>query len=453
MKNNNKKPLENSRQVIVRFAPSPTGYLHIGGVRTALFNYLFARGNGGKFILRLEDTDTERNKYEYEVSIYDGLRWLGLKWDEEYKQSERSEIYKQHIKKLIDSNLAFVSKENTLGKREEVIRFRNPNKELTFHDVIRGGVSFDTTELGDFVIARSESEPLYHLAAVIDDYKMAVTHVIRGEDHISNTPRQILIQEALGAPRPVYAHIPLILGSDRSKLSKRHGAVSVIEYRDRGYLPEALVNYLALLGWNPGTDKEIFTLDELVNEFTIERIQKGGAIFDEEKLKWINSEHKKKSGERAVIVDLEKTAKIIFGNESEARQSSVIGALNVSGAQYSTVADQINYIKEVQEINQINTTDQLVWKSEKDSSNTIRHLQWAIEKLGNIPEDKWKYEEIKSIFLPYADSEGRGAVLWPIRFALSGKDKSPDPFILAVIHGKKKTIELLKSALKLLRNE
>ena len=279
--------------VVTRFAPSPTGNLHVGSARTALFSFLYARGCGGKFILRIEDTDKERSKKEFEESILASMEWLGFSYDEMYRQSERTEIYKKYLQKLIDSGSAYISKEEVKqeGDRSEVIRFKNPNKTVTFADEIRGEVTFDTTELGDFVIAKDVKNPLYHFVVVVDDLEMGVTHVIRGEDHISNTPRQILIQEAIGAPRPTYAHIPLTLAADRSKLSKRHGAVSVEEYKKMGYLPEALVNFLALLGWNPGNDKEIFSIDELIKEFSLKKMQKGGAMFNFDKLDWVNKQH------------------------------------------------------------------------------------------------------------------------------------------------------------------
>ncbi|HEU5114515.1 MAG TPA: glutamate--tRNA ligase family protein, partial [Candidatus Paceibacterota bacterium] len=279
---------------VTRFAPSPTGYLHAGNYRTAVFSYLFARQNGGKFILRVEDTDRARSKKEYENNILESLEWLKLPYDEMYRQSERGDIYREYLEKLIAEDKAYVSQETTVHNQEdnakerrtEVIRFRNPNKRVRFQDLIRGDIEFDTTELGDFVIAKSVTEPIFHFAVVLDDYLMGITHVIRGEDHISNTPRQILIQEALGAPTPIYAHLPLVLAHDRSKLSKRHGAESMTHYRDAGYVPDALLNYMALLGWNPGTDQEIFDLDGLIKAFDISKVQKGGAIFNEEKLRW-----------------------------------------------------------------------------------------------------------------------------------------------------------------------
>src|SRR3989344_6473199 len=236
-----------SKKIVVRFPPSPTGPMHIGNVRTALYNYIYAKQHDGEFIVRIEDTDTARSKKEYEEKILESLEWLGFKRDGElWHQSERIAIYKKYLDELIATGKAYVSQEAE-GDNREVVRFKNPNKTVSFTDLIRGEIKFDTTELEDFIIAKNVEEPIYHLAVVIDDSESGITHVIRGEDHISNTPRQILIQEAIGAPRPIYAHLPLILGRDRSKMSKRNGAVPVSEYRNRGYLPEAVVNYLALL--------------------------------------------------------------------------------------------------------------------------------------------------------------------------------------------------------------
>ena len=249
-------------KVVVRFAPSPTGLFHVGSYRTALFNYLFAKQSGGKFILRIEDTDRERSKKEYEENILASLTWLGLHHDEFYRQSERGEVYRRHLEKLLASDAAYQAEDG-------VIRFRNPKREVTFNDLIRGEVKMDPSDLGDFVIAKSLTEPLFHLAVVVDDFESGVTHIIRGEDHLANTPRHILLQAALGAPRPLYAHLPLVLAPDRSKLSKRHGAEPITVYRDRGYLPAAFVNCLALLGWHPNSEQEIFTLAELIADFDL----------------------------------------------------------------------------------------------------------------------------------------------------------------------------------------
>lgn len=281
--------------IVVRIAPSPTGNLHIGTARTALFNYLFAKKHGGKFLIRIEDTDKERSKQEYEKNILDGLEWLGIKSDYPIiRQSERIDIYRKYHNQLKEAGL--INEEKSLnpqyyatGARASVLGVAK-GEEIKFHDLIRGEITFPIDKKRP-VVWKPDDTPTYNFAVVIDDHEMNITHVIRGEDHISNTPRQIEIIESLNFKRPLYAHIPLILAPDRSKLSKRQGASSIDEYKDKGYLPEAVINYLALLGWNPGTDQEIFTLEELINVFDLSRIHKGGAIFDEKKLAWVNRKH------------------------------------------------------------------------------------------------------------------------------------------------------------------
>ena len=260
----------------------------------AVLNYLFARKHGGTIVFRSEDTDKERSSPEFEEDILDSLKWLGLSWDEFYRQSERTEIYRAALRTLIDEGKAYVSEEESkkeAGVKVRIIRLKNPGTKITFTDIIRGDITFDTTELKDFAIARSDVDPLYHLAVVVDDADMKITHVIRGEDHISNTPRQILIQEALGYPRPVYAHYPLHLSADRSKLSKRTGDVAVRSYREKGYLGDALLNYIAVLGWTPPSEREILSLDEMIAEFELKDLHKSGAVFDLEKLRWYNREY------------------------------------------------------------------------------------------------------------------------------------------------------------------
>ncbi len=276
--------------VITRFAPSPTGLLHAGNYRTAVFAYLFAKHAEGKFIVRVEDTDSVRSKPEYEANIFETLAWLELPIDETYRQSEQRARHRELLKKLVAENAAYISKEvpRNPNDREEVIRFRNPGGKVSFTDIIRGNITTEVGDLGDFVIARSFDEPVFHFAVVVDDADEQVTHVIRGEDHIPNTPRQILIQRALGFTTPDYAHLPLILGNDRAKLSKRRGARALTEYRDFGYLPEAMLNYLAFLGWNSGDDREYLTREELIVAFDLSRVQKGSAIFDETKLLSVN---------------------------------------------------------------------------------------------------------------------------------------------------------------------
>ncbi len=313
------------KKVKTRFAPSPTGYLHLGNARTAIFSYLFARHNEGGFILRIEDTDKERSKKEYEEMLIDDLRWLGLEWDEFYRQSERFDIYREYVDKLLESGHAYpcfctpeeLEKEREEAKKkgipyrysgkcrhltpEEVeklkkegkpftIRFKVPeNRVIAWKDLVKGSIAINTDDFGDFVIVRSDGSPTYNFVVVVDDALMGITHVIRGEDHIPNTPKQILIYEALGFEIPEFAHLPVILGEDRSKLSKRHGAVSVRAYREEGYMPEALFNYLCLLGWSPPEEgREIFSKEELIKIFDLKDVNDSPAVFNKDKLKWMN---------------------------------------------------------------------------------------------------------------------------------------------------------------------
>jgi glutamyl-tRNA synthetase len=449
-----------STGVVTRFPPSPTGFLHVGGARTALFNYLFAKKYGGQMVLRLEDTDKERSKPEYAEDIIRRMKWLGFSHDNKtiFKQSERIEVYRKHLRDMVEKGLAYVSKEKDVeqGDRAEVIRFKNPNTKIKFTDLIRGEIEFDTTDLGDFVIAKSLEEPLYHLAVVVDDLDMGITHVIRGEDHISNTPRQILLQQAIGAPRPIYAHLPLILAPDRSKLSKRkHGeGVSVKHYEKAGYLPEALVNFLALLGWNPGTDQEFFTLEELVQSFDLSKVQKGGAIFDVKKLDWINRHYiQKLSSEQKQ----EKLLEFCKGNATW----EIILAKGLLPKLEPVLTDRIAKFGEIKEMlekgeldyfvnDPVYQKESLLWKDEKDPVKTASHIEKAISEIGKIGESEFIAEIIKKSLWEYAEKEGRGNVLWPMRYALSGKDKSPDPFTLAGILGKQETLKRLTHAHTLL---
>ena len=319
----------------VRFAPSPTGYLHVGGARTALFNWLFARRLGGSFVLRIEDTDVERSSSEMVEAVLDGMRWLGLDWDEgpgvggprgPYFQSERLDRYRAMADRLVAEGLAYYcycTPDEIRAKREaaeqaggawkydrsclgltpdavavrerdrmpRAVRFRVPLGAVRFDDLVHGPIEIDCANIEDFVILRSDNHPTYHLSVVSDDVEMAITHVVRGDDHISNTPKQILLYQSIGAPLPLFAHVPLILGPDKKRLSKRHGATSVMEYARQGYLPEAMVNFLALLGWSPGSDREVFSRDELVAAFSLEGIGGGSAVFNPEKLDWFNQQH------------------------------------------------------------------------------------------------------------------------------------------------------------------
>jgi glutamyl-tRNA synthetase len=277
----------------LRFAPSPTGYLHVGGARTALFNWLYVRRHGGVFVLRIEDTDAERSSEEMVTGILDGLRWLGLDWDEgpevggphaPYFQSQRLDRYRTAAERLLAGGRAF--------RDEGAIRFKVPEGSTSYVDLVHGPIAFANDHIEPFVVLRSDGHPTYHLSVVVDDIDMAITHVVRGDDHISNTPKQVLLYQALAAEMPQFAHVPLIMGPDKKRLSKRHGATSVMEYARQGYIPEGMINFLALLGWSPGnSDAEVFTTRELVDRFTLEGISGGNAVFNTEKLDWFNHQH------------------------------------------------------------------------------------------------------------------------------------------------------------------
>ena len=440
------------KKVIVRFPPSPTGLLHIGSARTALYNFLFARKNGGKFLLRIEDTDKERSGPEFEKNIFDSLSWLGLDFDAEVlKSSERTEIYREKMCELIKNGSAYVSEEKE-GANREVVRFRNPGGKIKFQDLIRGEVEMNISELGDFIIARNINEPLYHLAVVVDDFESKITHIIRGEDHISNTPRQILLLEALGGKRPIYAHLPLVLAPDRSKLSKRkHGeSVSLDFYRKEGYLPETINNFLALLGWNPGDERELFSLDELIKEFSIEKIQKSGAIFDVKKLDWMNGEYirKKSIGELAELAEPflnklglgQQLTQTEFGSKLEK-----IFALEQSRLKkLSELPEKIYFFFKISEYGK----ELLSWKN-MSNENIIFSLELSANLLKAVNENNFTKENLEKIFLPKAEEMGdRGKLLWPLRVALSGKKSSPPPFDIMDILGKEESLKRIEKALE-----
>lgn len=432
-------------------APSPTGHLHIGTARTALFNYLFARHHNGTFIMRTEDTDKERSKSEYEDEILEGLNWLGLQWDAFYRQSERSDIYKKYLQTIVSNGHAYVSREESRmkpGEFIEVVRLKNPNTTITFTDEIRGEITFNTTELGDFVIARSIDDALYHFTVVVDDHEMGVTHVIRGEDHISNTPRQILIQEAIGASRPIYAHLPLILAPDRSKLSKRHGAVMLSEYVTDGFLKESLINYLSLLGWNSGTDKELFTLNDLIHVFDLSGIQKSGAVFDIEKLKWFNKEYLRTLSDADFITYIAPTLSDSIAHLPQYSDERFIRLLPV-------IRERITTRKEAREEAEKGEYDFafkpptinlsiVSWKHDTDIKVTLQRLQKLAEIVSTIPEPA-SIELIKEAIWHYAEETGKGEVLWPLRVALTGRERSPDPFTVIHIIGSAESYKRIKS--------
>ncbi len=293
--------------VKVRFAPSPTGYLHVGGARTALFNWLYARNQGGTFVLRIEDTDQERSTQESIDQIVEAMTWLGLDWDEYYRQTDRTDVHLEAAKSLLENGSAY--------EQDGAWWFKVPAGETVVHDLLAGDVTFNHDQIKDFVIRRSDGTFVYNFVVVIDDADMEITHVIRGDDHLTNTPKQIMLYRALGRKPPKFAHLPMILGPDRTRLSKRHGVTSVLEYRRRGFLPEAMVNFFARLGWSHG-DQEVFTRDELVKLFSLKRTGSSAAIFDEEKLRWLNQQHMKLA-DPSRLVDLVRPFVIESGQVTE----------------------------------------------------------------------------------------------------------------------------------------
>jgi glutamyl-tRNA synthetase len=438
--------------VVTRIPPSPTGRFHIGTARTALFNYLFARHNGGTIIFRSEDTDRARSKKEYEDEIVEGLHWLGISWDSFSRQSENAPRYRELLEKLIGEGKAYVSAEpakDDPSRTVEVVRLKNPGQIVTFTDLVRGDITFDTTELGDFVIARSLDDALYHFTVVVDDMDGGVTHVIRGEDHISNTPRQILIQEALGATRPAYAHLPLIVDEKRAKLSKRSGATSVMDYRDEGFLPEALVNYLALLGWNPGTDREDFSLAELVETFTLDGIQKSGAAWNREKLLSVNQRWMRKLSDADFITALS------LGSEAPELEK-IVPLLKERAQTFGEARAMLSGELACLLTEPTLEREKLVAKEPTDRPGmTKTALEGLLEPLRGLMAGA-PAEAIKEALMPLAEAEeakgkgGRGAVLWPLRYALSGQERSPDPFTLIAILGSEVAAARVRAALAIL---
>ncbi len=405
--------------------------------------------------MRIEDTDFARNSDEARQDIYEALQWLGINNDEQYIQSENLARHQELLNKLIAEDKAYISREEAKdgsGVLKDIIRFRNPNKVVTFVDLIRGNISTDTTDLGDFVIARNINEPLFHLAVVIDDHDEGVTHIIRAEEHIANTPRQILLIEALGWPVPQYAHLPLVLGPDKQKLSKRKGALAMTEYAKQGYLPEAVFNCIAMVGWNPadpGSDQELFTVQELIERFDFARMQKGGAVFNIEKLNWFNREYiKRLSSEQFWHYALP------FVPEQYQHEPVVKKLEHVLRDRIEKFSD-IATIFATGEFEYFFTapivpSEMLVWKGLKDDTNALEKTQEYLRHVVTLLEgvSDWTVEGIKAAVMPYAAEVGNGNVLWPVRVALSGKEKSPDPFELASILGKEETLKRLTATAK-----
>ncbi len=475
------------KKIRVRIAPSPTGYFHIGTARTALFNYLYAKKHGGDFIVRIEDTDKGRSEKRFEQDILESLTWMGIEYDEgpgkesnhgPYHQSLRSEHYSKGIDALLENNkgyYCFCTKEELEAQRSDseaqgfppkysrrcsilskqeaqknidnglpsVIRFRTPETRVSFHDLIKGPIEFDASLIGDFVIARSRTDVLYNFAVVIDDAEMEISHVLRGEDHVSNTPKQILLQHALGFFTPVYGHIPLILGPDRSKLSKRHGAMAVLDYKKMGYLPEALVNFIALLGWNPGTEKELFSLPELIDAFDVERVNISNAIYNIQKLDWFNAQYLRKLSlselttlcipylqEAGIQPDISRTEKVIALEHERLKKLSDIVPL----ASFFFTLPEYDVAL-------------LAWKK-SDLQSAQKYLKKIRSLCDTIPADAWDKHYIHTTLAELVEQSSTGDIYWPLRVALSGQEHSPGPEEIAEALGKEETLKRIDWALQ-----
>jgi glutamyl-tRNA synthetase len=482
----------------VRFAPSPTGYLHIGGARTALFNYLFAKHNGGKFVLRIEDTDVERTIEDSAERMMESFKWLGLEWDEgpivggpaaPYQQSQRRELYKKYAQTLMDKGLAYkcyCTPEELAAEREEArrakkaprysgrcrnlteeqirkfeaegrkyaIRFRTPDGGYTVvNDLIHGEVSFPNDEIADFIIMKSDGLPTYNFACVIDDWLMGITHVIRADEHLSNTPRQMMLYRALGAPLPKFAHVPMILAPDRSKLSKRHGAQTVEEFRDKGYLPEAIVNYIALLGWTPpDATQEFMTLEEMIELFDLSRVSSTAAVYDVQKLTWMNGQYIKRLDPEDLmerVIPFVEAAGLATRQELEARKDWFRQAVITMQERAKTLEELAHYMAFY--FKPPETYDEKGVNKHFAKPGVAGLLEKCVEVLSRMPE--WTIEACDQAYTELAEKEGvsRGKLIHPTRLALSGITFGPGLFDIMFVLGKDETVSRLKAAIKFIK--
>ena len=456
----------------VRFAPSPTGDPHLGFARTALFNFLFARNKGGQFLLRIEDTDLERSKKQYIDQIIDALEWLGLNWDlEVFYQSKRTSNYKKYLQNLLEQGKAYRCfadkaelqkirrqtgsykynglwrnrsddeiKERLNEGKPYTLRLKTPvDGSVQFKDMIYGDIIVSNSEIDDFIIARSDGSPVYNFTNVIDDLDMGITHVIRGEDHISNTPKQIQIYKALRMDIPEFAHLPMILGEDKKRLSKRHGATSVLAYRDKGYQPEALINYLALLGWNPGTEEELMNLDQLISKFKFSRVQKKSAVFDPQKLEWISSKYILKEDSN-IILRLIREINPKWGlNKDDLYCKKVINIMRSRCKFIPEFISNSEYFFSDPKISSLNKHENIL----KDLKKVI--TTETIELFDSI--ETWDKRSIEQIFNKFLDktSFSFGKVMRLMRLSISGRLNGPSLFEIMEILGKTSSIRRLKS--------
>lgn len=467
--------------VRVRFAPSPTGHLHIGGVRTALFNWLYAKHNKGTFILRIEDTDRTRSTEEYIDAIIEGMKWLDLDWDEgPYRQTDRFDVYRRYTEKLLNEGKAYYCyclPEELEQRRQEAlvqgkspkydgrcrnlqdpipgknpaVRFRMPQEgETAVNDLIKGKTVFDNAYLDDLIIMRSDGTPTYNFTVVVDDVDMNITHVIRGDDHLNNTPKQIHIYNALGYEVPLFAHLPMILGADKTRLSKRHGAVSVMAYKEMGYLPDALVNYLVRLGWSYG-DQEIFTRDELIQYFSFDKVGKSAAVFNPEKLLWLNSQYIINSSAEELaemVVPFLIKEKVISEGQTLDKEwlSKAIDTQKERSRTLIELANSLRYY--ISEDVEYNEKAKIKFLNEKS-------LPYLIELKDSIVSiSDFSALEIEKVFTSIIEKHGikLGNLAQPVRVAMTGKTESPGIFEVIEIAGKEKTLKRLEKAIKTITN-
>lgn len=520
--------MDNNKKVRVRFAPSPTGYLHVGSLRSALYNYLFARKNKGDFILKIEDTDRKRFVEGAVESLVGSLDWMGLKRDEgvfqrveikddsetivnsknypgilevgkfgPYIQSEKLEVYKKYVEQLVDKGLAyycFCDSERLEKMREEqmsqkkppmydrhcleklsaeevaeklknnesyVIRLKVPRERIIeFNDLVRGKISINTNTVDDQILMKSDGFPTYHLANIIDDHEMQITHVIRGEEWLPSTPKHILLYEAFGWTAPEFAHLPLLLSTDKKKLSKRMGDVAVEDYIKKGYLKEAIINFVALLGWNPGegATQEIFSPEELIEKFDIEKVHKAGAVFDLKKLDWLNAQYIKKLSLDELYKkslpffeqkDFHKSWSINHGawsnTQKEEYLKKVLSVEQERLVKLSGVGEENKFFFTAADNIRLNTDD-MRWKDNSDE-DTKNNLNKAKKVLENISEEDWTLENIEKLLLEHAGDK-RGDLLFPLRAVLTGEKRSPSPFQVAWVFGKQETLKRIDRALE-----
>jgi len=460
------------KQIITRFPPSPTGYLHVGGARTALFNWLYARHTNGRFVLRIEDTDKVRSTKKSVDAIFEALEWLGIEWDEgPYFQSERLEIYQDYIDKLIESGHAYyctcsaeklekmrakametggkpkydgTCRDMGLGKSDDaVVRLKAPLTGTTvLEDVVKGNIVFQNDELDDFIISRSDGTPTYNFVVVIDDISMNVNTIIRGDDHVMNTPKQMLIYKALDVPLPTFGHVPMVLGGDRARLSKRHGATSVTAYRDLGFLPDAFINYLVRLGWSYG-DQEFFTRDELIKKFTLENIGRSAGVFDQEKLLALNAEHIKatpvKTLAKLLIPFLKKEE--IDAEEGDFLESVIETLVPRSKTLKEMAGDALFYYTDTIEYEE---------KAAKKflKAKALEPVTMLVSELEGI--DEFTEENLENAFRAVMEKSGLklGKIAQPVRVALTGRTASPGIFEIIAIIGKDKVLDRLRQAIQ-----